>query len=75
MVFWAFLCFSLKFSPFFSQNSSFLIHCTVSGTFCMYLVTGLFYVFSLLHVRLHNVLSHRSICGQGCADIWGGGGG
>ena len=30
---WAFLCFSLKFSPFFSQKANFFIHCTVSGTF------------------------------------------
>ena len=33
MDFWAFLCFSLKFSPFFHKLRTFLIHCTVSGTF------------------------------------------
>ena len=33
MHFWAFLCFSLKFSPFFHKIRTFLIHCTVSGTF------------------------------------------
>ena len=33
MEFWAFLCFSLKFSPFFHKIQTFCIHCTVSGTF------------------------------------------
>ena len=33
MDFWAFLCFSLKFSPFFHKIQTFFIHCTVSGTF------------------------------------------
>ena len=33
MDFWAFLCFSLKFSPFFHKIRTFFIHCTVSGTF------------------------------------------
>ena len=33
MDFWAFLCFSLKFSPFFHKIRTFCIHCTVSGTF------------------------------------------
>ena len=33
MDFWAFLCFSLKFNPFFSQNLNFFIHNMVSGTF------------------------------------------
>ena len=33
MEFWAFLCFSLKFSPFFHKIRTFCIHCKVSGTF------------------------------------------
>ena len=33
MDFWASLCFSLKFSPFFHKILTFFIHCTVSGTF------------------------------------------
>ena len=32
MDFWAFLCFSLKFSPFFHKIRTSFIHCTVSGT-------------------------------------------
>ena len=33
LIFWAFLCLSLKFSPFSAQNLNFLIHSAVSGAF------------------------------------------
>ena len=35
MDFWAILCFSLKFSPYFSAMWTFFVYCTVSWTFLL----------------------------------------
>ena len=88
MDFWTFLCFSLKFSPFFHKIRTFFIHCTVSGTFL--------HMFSqwqrlvrhynderfwshVRHVRRHNYNVLRQFVGAGWGVLvlltFGGGGG
>lgn len=79
MDFWAFLCFSFKYSPsFFFHFYCFFIHCTVSGTFLHIFITNKdYFVIAMIKVNLiafsscktsYNVLSQGS-----WVNLWAGG--